>query len=190
MLQPTCSPSQHGPDLGGHDQGKELRGPGSWAEIGEAAAATGDEGEGGLHLRLRLSGAAVPTQAVPQSLRLWPAQAESPRATLAPARLPSGAKGLCRETGKHGLKGNGTSSALTLEYSSAVKKENKILSRAVMQMDLENSTLSEISRRERQTLLNRTKLCSEMNRLADTENKPVVTSGEREGARGRFRIWD
>ena len=78
---------------GGHDQGKELRGPGSWAEIGEAAAATGDEGEGGLHLRLRLSGAAVPTQAMPQSLRLWPAQAESPRDTLAPARLPSGAKG-------------------------------------------------------------------------------------------------
>ena len=125
MLQPTRSPCQHGPDLGGHDQGKELRGPGSWAEIGEAAAATGDEGQGGLRLRLRLSGAAVPTQAVPQSLRQWPARAESPRAMLAPARLPSGAKGLCRETGKHGLKGNGTSSALTLEYSSAVKKRMK-----------------------------------------------------------------
>lgn len=100
MLQPTCSPSQHGPDLGGRDQGKELRGPGSWAETCEAAAATGDEGEGGLRLRLRLSGAAVPTQAMPQRLRLWPARAESPQATHAPARLPSGAKGLVQGDGQ------------------------------------------------------------------------------------------
>ena len=42
------------------------------------AAAIGDEGEGGLCLRLRLSGVVVPTQAVLQNIRLWPAQAESP----------------------------------------------------------------------------------------------------------------
>lgn len=56
---------------------KNSKATGSWAETGEAAAAIGDEEEGGLRLWLRLNGVAVPTQTVLQNLRLWPAQAES-----------------------------------------------------------------------------------------------------------------
>lgn len=51
---------------------KNSKATGSWAETGEAAAAIGDEGEGGLRLWLRLNGVAVPTQAVLQNLRPWP----------------------------------------------------------------------------------------------------------------------
>ena len=58
--------------------GKRTQSPLGPGQTGEAAAAIGDEGEGGLCLRLRLSGVVVPTQAVLQNIRLWPAQAESP----------------------------------------------------------------------------------------------------------------
>ena len=68
-------------------------------------------------------------------------------------------------------------------------------------MDLGNIMLSEMSYRESQILYditymlnlkNKTNKCIEQNRnrFTDTENKLVVTNGEREGRRGKSRVWD
>ena len=78
LLPITAGPDMAGWGVGAMIREKNSKPTGSWAETGEASAAIGDEGEGGLRLRVRLSGVVVPTQAVLQNLHLRPAQAESP----------------------------------------------------------------------------------------------------------------
>lgn len=85
-----------------------------------------------------------------------------------------------------------------MEHSPAVAK-NEILPFAITRIDVEGITLSEVSHKEKDTLCDITCLwnlkCSKLvnlittkgNRLADTRNSLVPTSGEREEGRGEIR---